>query len=91
MRHRAAVGLTEESDAVVLVVSEERGTVSVAYNGELKRYKAEETDKAVRNWIKTAMSSQNKRPFNVWEWTYSKYTGLRQKLRTAAAKKGGAK
>ncbi|MBR4172713.1 MAG: diadenylate cyclase [Kiritimatiellae bacterium] len=91
MRHRAAVGLSEESDAVVLVVSEERGTVSVAYNGELKRYRAEDTDKAVRNWIKTAMTNQNKRPFNVWEWTYSKYSTLRQKLRTFFAKKGGAK
>ena len=36
-RHRAAIGMTENSDAVVLVVSEETGNISIAMNGQIKR------------------------------------------------------
>jgi uncharacterized protein (TIGR00159 family) len=36
-RHRAAVGITEETDAVVVVVSEETGTISVVMGGEMMR------------------------------------------------------
>ncbi|MEE9229957.1 MAG: diadenylate cyclase CdaA [Acidobacteriota bacterium] len=36
-RHRAAIGITEEADAVALVVSEERGSLSLAHDGEIQR------------------------------------------------------
>ncbi len=43
MRHRAGIGISESSDAVVAIVSEETGSISVAINGMLKRNLAPET------------------------------------------------
>ena len=42
-RHRAGVGMSEASDAVVVIVSEETGTISVAVGGMLKRHLAPQT------------------------------------------------
>ncbi len=42
-RHRAAIGMSEVSDAVVVVVSEETGTISVAENGSLTRFYTKDT------------------------------------------------
>ena len=42
-RHRAGVGMSEASDAVVVIVSEETGTISVAVGGMLKRHLASQT------------------------------------------------
>ena len=42
-RHRAGVGMSEASDAVIVIVSEETGTVSVAVGGMLKRHLAPQT------------------------------------------------
>ena len=42
-RHRAGVGMSEASDAVVVIVSEETGTISVAIGGMLKRHLAPQT------------------------------------------------
>jgi diadenylate cyclase len=37
-RHRAAIGITEETDAVAIIVSEETGAISFAHHGEMERY-----------------------------------------------------
>ena len=50
MRHRAGIGMSENSDAVVVIVSEENGSISVALGGMLKRHLMPETlAKLLRN------------------------------------------
>ena len=58
-RHRAGVGMSEVSDAVVVIVSEETGTISVAVGGMLKRHLAPETlERLLRNELVPVQSEQ---------------------------------
>ena len=59
-RHRAGVGMSEASDAVVVIVSEETGTISVAVNGMLKRHLAPQTlERLLRNELIPAQTEQD--------------------------------
>ena len=52
-RHRAAAGITERTDAVAIVVSEERGEVSISLGGKLKKISApEDLAEELHNFLK---------------------------------------
>ena len=58
-RHRAGVGMSESSDAVVVIVSEETGTISVAVGGMLKRHLAPQTlERLLRNELAPEQEKQ---------------------------------
>lgn len=72
-RHRAAIGMSEATDAVVVIVSEETGTISVAIGGMLKRHLAPQTleklllnelapktDEKIRNPLKKLLKKTKK-------------------------------
>ncbi len=66
-RHRAAIGITEETDAVALVVSEETGIVSLAYAGRLTRYLDEKSLRSLLEELcapRQASSAGN----TIWPW-----------------------
>uniref|UniRef100_A0A7C5RTG1 Diadenylate cyclase n=1 Tax=Thermomicrobium roseum TaxID=500 RepID=A0A7C5RTG1_THERO len=62
-RHRAGVGITEESDAIALIVSEETGQISIAVNGRLYRnLDAERLSRALRALLRLDQSGRRRLP-----------------------------
>ena len=78
MRHRAGMGMSENSDAVVVIVSEETGAISVAIGGMLKRHLVPETlENILRNeLIPQDEPEQDKRRINPVEWIRARKDGV---------------
>ncbi len=68
-RHRAGIGVSEQSDAVAIIVSEETGVVSVAHNGILTRYLDE---KKLRSVLTDLCAPPRSEGISFWPWRNSK-------------------
>jgi diadenylate cyclase len=63
-RHRAAMGLTEETDALVVVVSEETGTISISSRGRLSR---DFTEERLRRFLSAVLSREQPAAASPWQ------------------------
>ena len=68
-RHRAGIGITEHSDALAIIISEETGIISVANDGVLSRYLDE---KKLRNLLIEECSPERSDGFSLWSWRGNK-------------------
>jgi len=68
-RHRAGIGITENSDAVAIIISEETGIISVAHDGVLTRYLDE---KKLRKILTDLCKPERSDSFSLWSWRNSK-------------------
>ena len=76
-RHRAAIGLAEETDAVVVVVSEETGSISYAYKGQLQRgIHIEE----LRSFLSSVLVPQGRPPWALDVWIRNLPSALRERV-----------
>lgn len=67
-RHRAAAGITEKTDAIALVVSEEQGTIMLSEGGELREIKEQsELEKIIEDFLKESIEMPTS-PWNDLVW-----------------------
>ena len=64
-RHRAAIGLSEQTDAVVVVVSEETGVISYTYGGHIYRHLPEDQ---IKEALRTFMERPRQNITSMWKW-----------------------
>lgn len=66
-RHRAGLGITERSDAVAVMASEETGAISVAIDGKISRYLDAKTLKRI---LRNAYKPEDIKPLFKWKWRH---------------------
>ena len=81
MRHRAGIGMSEHSDAVVVIVSEETGGISIAVDGMLKRRLSAETFEAILRSELLPEEEQQRRRWDVFVDFVKKLNPLRRENR----------
>ena len=64
-RHRAAIGISELTDAVIIVVSEETGSISYTHGGHIYRHL---DGTALRNVLKTFLTRTPQGLANIFKW-----------------------
>ena len=75
IRHRAGIGMSERSDAVVLIVSEETGAISIAVDGMLKRHLSTETVETLLRKELMPEAAEGNRKFNPLDLIRGKKNG----------------
>lgn len=80
-RHRAGIGMSEHSDAVVVIVSEETGGISIAVDGMLKRRLSAETFEAILRSELLPEEEQQRRRWDVFVDFVKKLNPLRRENR----------
>jgi diadenylate cyclase len=81
LRHRAAIGITEATDAIAVVVSEERGSVSIAHNGRMiRRLDAPRLEAVLRAFYQPQLRG----PMPFWMRWLGRLTGSQRGRRPAA-------
>ena len=81
LRHRAAIGMTEATDAIAVVVSEERGSVSIAHNGRMiRRLDAQRLEAVLRAFYQPQLRG----PIPFWARWLRRLTGAQRDERPGA-------